>query len=172
MSNDTVLPILLIMAVILSGIYAGNYDAGKEFSGSNDGGSLIYLNQEFGFKFYLPAAWQGYSVLETVWEGHGVDGELQGKIAASGPQFLLRHPLWTQEVPRQVIPIMVFTLDQWESMQQGRFHIGAAPIGPSELGRNNGYVFALPARYNFAFPAGFEEVEQILAAKPLLAFDI
>jgi hypothetical protein len=37
------------------------------------------------------------------------------------------------------------------------------------LGRNNRYVFALPARYNFAFPEGYEEVEKILESKPLEA---
>ena len=40
-------------------------------------------------------------------------------------------------------------------------------MGPKELGRNSKYVFALPARYNFAFPTGFEEVEDILAGNPL-----
>ena len=65
---------------------------------------------------------------------------------------------------------MVFTLAQWDSLQQDKFHIGAAPIGPSELGRNTRYVFALPARYNFAFPTGYEEVEKILEDNPLKAF--
>ena len=57
---------------------------------------------------------------------------------------------------------MVFTLDQWDRLNKDEFHIGAAPINPSELGRNKDYVFALPARYNYAFPLGYEEVEQIL----------
>jgi len=65
---------------------------------------------------------------------------------------------------------MVFTLAQWDLLQQDKFHIGAAPIGPSELGRNTSYVFALPARYNFSFPIGFEEVEKILENKSLQAF--
>lgn len=62
---------------------------------------------------------------------------------------------------------MIFTLAQWNSLKEEKFHIGAAPIGPSELGRNNGYVLALPARYNYAFTTGYEEVEQILNNKPL-----
>jgi len=65
---------------------------------------------------------------------------------------------------------MVFTLPQWSSLQQEKFHIGAAPVGPKELGRNNRYVFALPARYNFTFPPGFEEVENILESNPLSFF--
>jgi hypothetical protein len=35
------------------------------------------------------------------------------------------------------------------------------------LGVNEKYVFALPARYNYAFPAGYEEVENIIASQPL-----
>lgn len=40
-------------------------------------------------------------------------------------------------------------------------------IGPSMLGQNSKYVFALPPRYNYAFPTGFEEVEKILETGPL-----
>jgi hypothetical protein len=62
---------------------------------------------------------------------------------------------------------MVFTLNQWNLLREEVFHIGAAPLNPSVLGRNNYYVFALPARYNFSFPPGFKEVETILANHPL-----
>ena len=65
---------------------------------------------------------------------------------------------------------MVFTLTQWDSLQQGKFYVSAAPINPSELGRNIKYVFALPARYNYVFPTGWEEVEKILEGNPLKAF--
>jgi hypothetical protein len=62
---------------------------------------------------------------------------------------------------------MVFTPAQWRSLQRDEFHVSAAPIGPSELGRNRRYVFALPPRFDFAYPTGYEEVEQILSGKPL-----
>ena len=62
---------------------------------------------------------------------------------------------------------MVFTLDQWNQLNQGKFHIGAAPVGPRELGRNTRYVFALPTRYNFEFLSGYEEVEEILDGNAL-----
>lgn len=55
------------------------------------------------------------------------------------------------------------------TLEQEDFHIGAAPIGPKELARNSNYVFALPARYNYAFPTGYEEVEKILEGYPLQA---
>lgn len=67
----------------------------------------------------------------------------------------------------QDIPIMILTIAQWDALQAGNFHIGSAPLGPKELNRNDKYVFALPARYNFAFPQGYEEVENILNNNPL-----
>jgi hypothetical protein len=65
---------------------------------------------------------------------------------------------------------MIFTMAQWEALQSEKFHIGAAPMGPKELGRNSKYVFALPARYNYAFPEGFEEVDAILESGALKAY--
>lgn len=62
---------------------------------------------------------------------------------------------------------MVFTLAEWDEVQQAKLTVGAAPIPPSELGRNAAYVFALPARYNYAFPTGYEEVAKILEGNPL-----
>ncbi len=36
------------------------------------------------------------------------------------------------------------------------------PVWRGNARDNKIYVFALPARYNYAFPTGFEEVEDIL----------
>ena len=36
-----------------------------------------------------------------------------------------------------------------------------------ENGENSQYIFALPPRYNFAYPKGFEEVEKIIKGSPL-----
>jgi hypothetical protein len=128
--------------------------------------TLVYTNTQYGFSFTLPVTWQGYSIVTAKWEGNDVKS---GKVTETGPMISIRHPQWTAQNPRQDIPIYVFTISQWNILQQETFHIGAAPIGPSELGRNGTYVFALPARYNFAFPTGFEEVEKILANHPLKA---
>jgi hypothetical protein len=134
---------------------------------STDTSSIIYNNFQFGFAFTLPQSWQNYSIITTQWEGIAIVGQQSGKVVQSGPIVSIRHPQWTAAVPRQDIPIMIFTLNQWDSLQKAEFSVGAAPIPPSELGRNSRYVFALPARYNYAFPTGFEEVETILNGKPL-----
>ena len=132
--------------------------------------STEYRNTQYGFSFTLPTSWKGYLIVTSKWEGY-ISGGSQGDVTTEeGPMISIRHPQWTSQNPRQDIPIMVFTVNQWNSLQQDKFHIGAAPFNPSELGRNTKYIFALPARYNYEFPTGYEEVEKILQDKPLQAF--
>jgi beta-lactamase regulating signal transducer with metallopeptidase domain len=149
----------------------GTSPTGSESSGTKPAaGSIVYQNTQYGFNFTLPASWQGYSLVTATWQGLAVSGTEAGNVVQTGPQLSIRHPQWTAQNPRQDIPILILTLAQWNSLQKEEFHIGAAPIGPKELGRNSRYVFALPARYNFAFPTGFEEVEKILDGNPLQAY--
>lgn len=126
--------------------------------------AVFYLNSDYGFSFFLPDSWQDYTIVTDTWAGLPPGGD---QAVERGPLISIRHPGWTSANPRQDIPIMILTLDQWQALNDEKFHIGAAPIGPSELGRNNKYVFALPARYNYAYPTGYEEVEQILTGNPL-----
>ena len=126
--------------------------------------SITYKNAQYGFCFSLPEGWKGYSIVLDVWEGSADNGPV-----AHGPIVKIRHPLWVSELPRQDIPIMVFTRAQWRSVQQEKFDVSAAPFGPEELGRNSRFVFALPPRYNYAFPPGYEEVVEIMKNKPLRA---
>ena len=135
-------------------------------SSSTNSNSISYKNTKYGFTFSLPASWTGFSIVNSKWQGNDVK---TGAISETGPMISIRHPLWTAAHLRQDIPIFIFSTSQWSSIQKSIFHIGAAPIPPSELGRNSKYVFALPARYNFAFPTGFQEVEQILQSNPLHA---
>lgn len=131
---------------------------------------VIYKNTQYGFNFSLPISWEGDYIIVSNWEGFTSDSQGDDVSVEQGPIISIRHPKWTSANPRQDIPIMVFTIAQWDSLQQGKFNVGAAPIGPSELGRNIKYVFTLPARYNVACSIGFEEVEKILESNPLQAF--
>jgi uncharacterized membrane protein YjfL (UPF0719 family) len=124
--------------------------------------AIVYENTQYGFNFYLPDSWKGYTIVKDKWDGFAL-GKLQSdKPDETGPLMYIRHPEWKSDAKRQDIPIMIFTVEQWNSLQQEKFHIGAAPMGPSELARNDQFVFALPARYNYAFLTGYEEVENIL----------
>lgn len=132
---------------------------------------IYYGNTKYGFVVNLPESWKGFISIENNWTGMSLapkDGN--NSISEIGPIILIRHPLWTEAKPRQDIPVMVFTIKQWNDMQSDVFHIGAAPINPSELDRNAKYVFALPARYNFAYQTGFEEVDVIARGNNLKAF--
>jgi len=133
--------------------------------------TLAYSSNEYGFTVSLPESWQGYSVASSTWEGD-TSGSASGESKlTSGPIILIRHPLWTAAHPRQDIPVMVFTIPQWNELQADKYHIGAAPIGPTELGSNSTYVFALPARYNYAYLPGYEEVDQIVTGKNFTFFE-
>lgn len=122
---------------------------------------VVYRNTDFGFCVSLPQSWEGYSIVSQQWDGR--DNTPTGSNAVShGPLIAIRNPRWTAKDPHQDIPIMVFTHAQWDSVQRADLVVSAAPFPPSELGRNEKYVFGLPPRYNYAFPTGFEEVEQIL----------
>ncbi|HEX9058756.1 MAG TPA: peptidase, partial [Clostridia bacterium] len=120
--------------------------------------SIVYKNAQYGFSFSLPISWKGYTIMSDKWDGVPPGKSLNDSGTVSGPLISIRHPKWTSKVPRQDIPILVFTKSQWNSLQHEEFSIGAAPIGPTELGHNSRFVFALPARYNYAFPTGYEEV--------------
>jgi hypothetical protein len=124
-----------------------------------------YVSTLYGFSFSLPYDWNGYTIVTSTWDGYsaGPTGDIP---AENGPIISIRNPNWTSANPYQDIPIMVFTKSQWDNLQKETFRIGAAPIGPSLLGTNSQYVFAIPARYNFAFPTGYQEVDDILNSKP------
>ena len=135
---------------------------------TNQTTQLEYTNTDYGFTFMLPASWQGYTIVADKWEGNTIDTDVSQKM--SGPKILIRHPLWTTDNQRQDIPVLIFSLSQWDLILAEKLSVSAAPIPPSELGRNAKYVFALPARYNFAYQTGFEEVQKIIEGKPLKGF--
>lgn len=132
---------------------------------------IVYRNAGYGLSVALPASWKGYSVSIDKWTGNASGDQLGDVAVASGPVVSIHNPKWTGVNTYQDIPIMVFTIAEWNNLQADKFYIGAAPINPSELARNSRYVFALPARYNYAYTEGYQEVEQILAGKPVTAFE-
>lgn len=134
--------------------------------------SIIYRNTKYGFDFTLPKSWSGYTIVTESWQGRSLEGSTSGQVTETGQKLLIRHPQWTKEKPREDIPVMVFTIAQWQLVSEEKISLGAAPIGPTELGRNSKYVFALPARYNFDSLTGYQEVEQIMEKNPLKAFDL
>lgn len=127
-------------------------------------GKIVYKNTEYGFQISLSDSWKGFKTVFDEWEGDSVNSAGGVDIGTEhGPMILVRHPKWTEKTPRQDIPVMIFTRAQWEDMTTEKFHIGAGPVSPPEIGRNTKYIFALPARYNYTYMEGYEDVEQILS---------
>ena len=166
--------LITIIVVALVGIpgyfwFAANNQKPANIIVSPNQTGIEYTNNQYGFSFALPKDWKDYSIATSTWEGwaSGLPGNV---LSAQGPIVSIRYPNWTAQNLYQDNPIMIFTLSQWNSLESDQFHIGAAPINPSELGQNSKYVFALPARYNYAYPTGWQEVQNILSANPLKTF--
>lgn len=140
-------------------------ESSTEATTNTNSEGVVYDNSTYGFKFTLPSTWEGYTVIEDKWSSNSADYD------RSGPEISLRNPQWTEAEVTQDIPILVFTHDQWKEIQDEKYNVSAAPIPPSMLGENDAYVFALPPRYNFAYPKGFEEVEKILEGNPLETYN-
>jgi hypothetical protein len=134
---------------------------------SEPSAQIVYKNTKYGFNFSLPRGWTGYTILVSNWEG----GNPEKGDVERGPVITIRHPRWTKETPRQDIPIMIFTLAQWASLEHGNLAVGTESVGPAELGRNRKYVFALaPRLHENSDVAGIEDVNEILRHDPLHPF--
>lgn len=162
--------IILVAGVIfIKGNFLNN-DSADSITGKNNTGnessspavknsSYQYRNQKYGFQLDVPESWKGYSAIEDLWEAQLIDNP---KIKFHGPKIIIRNPAWTEDRKRQDVPIMIFNKEQWQLVQSGSISLGAAPIGPSKLGENDRYVFALPARWiGFTDDLGQEEAEEV-----------
>ena len=124
--------------------------------------AVEYRNEQYGFGMTFPSGWSGYSVVAGTWQGqtHDEQGETTGTY--TGPEIIMRHPQWTAAAPWQDIPVLVFTHDEWALVEQQKFNVSAAPIGPSKLGENAKCVFALPPRWiGFAEALGQDEAAKV-----------
>lgn len=176
MKNNKTLPVIVmvLLAILLLGlvtylIISKRAEVLPTNSVTASSTSVVYTNTELGFAFSLPEHWKGYTVLSTNWEGNPL---VKNVTRQTGVKLFIRNPKWTAQLPYQDIPILVFTVTQWNSYRNEEFSISAAPILATELGRNTTYVFALPPRWNFDYSEGFKEAEYILESKPLTPFAI
>jgi hypothetical protein len=166
MLNQRYFKFLSLALLSLQGLFAGcTPSVATPLPTARPAISIEYRNTEYGFSFSLPVSWKGYSIITDKWQGDTFNGQSEVTVE-QGPIISIRHPLWTSEHPEQDIPIMVFTLAEWNSLQQGNYSVSAGGI-TTELGRNAKYVFALYSRYNVTDLPGIEEVKTILEGNPL-----
>lgn len=173
MNKKTLIAFLIIILIAIGfGIYmlysgrdTNNEEVKNTVNPNNS--TIVYRNTDYGFTFSLPSTWKGYSIVNGTWNGTA----LTNITAPSGPKIIIRNPKWTAAAHYEDIPVLVFTISQWNSYLAENFSISAAPILASELARNDMYVFALPPRWNFDYSLGYEEAENIVASNPIKTFN-
>ena len=145
--------IILALAFIWSGGLLGCSKTGNNVSSNTpshpSGLPVLYRNMQYDFTFFLPASWQGYSVLAQQWDGEtSLPAVDRTAIMEHGPMIVLRHPQWKPDDRYQDIPVLVFTRRQWDAEHHGKFCIGAGGID-EEIAYNPNYAFAISSRFNF-----------------------
>ena len=169
MNKKTLILLVIIIIVLSAGLYLFYSSDNTVVINNPDNTPIIYNNADYGFDFSLPDNWAGYSVVKSTWSGNALT---KATTNETGPKLLIRNPKWTSAVHYEDIPVMIFTLTQWNSYTAGNFSVSAAPIDATEIARNNLYVFALPPRWDFDYSEGYVETENILKTNPLKPFDV
>lgn len=181
MKNGAKITLAVLIILVLGGLFLwfrpfqnNGAPGDSNVSSSTEDGSAgtSYRNDEYGFYFALPAGWNGYNEVKTTWSGYR-PYDTEQRYLLSGPFITLkdlRVPTSSQD-SWQDIPIMIYTLIQWDD---GKGAISqAAPVAPNELGRNNKYVFIMPARsIGFRDTLGIFEVSEWVQSRPLKTFNL
>jgi len=150
---------LLVACAAISPVAVSTQDAGSQSSRPAPISTpIVYRNTQYGFCFVLPADWKGYKIITEKW----------GTETDSYPVLTIRNPKWTEDDPWQDIPIMIFTREQWEDQRDEYFNVEG--MGPTEIGRNQTYVFLQPARWiGFEDAKGADEVQTLMMQDPFQA---
>ncbi|MFL6350434.1 MAG: hypothetical protein ACJ74Z_01095 [Bryobacteraceae bacterium] len=116
------LAVLLVAPVMQSpNTHSGETSVSTATDNTQRGQRVVYTSRRYGFAVILPETWKGYTVLSGTWKAIDIQ---TGNVKESGPSITIRHPLWTEAIPRQDIPILVLTTAQWNEREQLSF--GAA----------------------------------------------
>lgn len=162
----------IIILVLVAGYLYASYLARKNYDlvaleaqkAQTANRQLVYRDQTFGFSIDLPESWRGYTVNHIKDDIYDVTGKVKTNngVVDSFEIIELHHPAEDAQNPREDMPVYIFRPEQWEHIQNGEWSVGAAPIPPSVLGRNSRWIITLPARYNYDFKTGWEEVDELV----------
>lgn len=125
---------------------------------------VVYVNRKYGFRLRLPDECRGFSIEPSSWNAPYRGGS---RGEESGPRFIVHCP--AEDGGNENVPIMVFTRKQWVRVDD--LELSASPYGPGELGSNRRYVFALPARWEFATDLSPDEIWSICQTDAFRAFN-
>jgi hypothetical protein len=151
--------LILCLALVLSGGLFG-CATNHQLTGL----PIRYHNAQCDFTFYLPASWQDYSILTQQWEGEKYLPEKDKDVVlARGSIIVLRNPQWKTNSLYQDIPIYIFTRQQWDDTNLGKYYAQGAGGVIYELWHNDKYVFCIHSRYNTDDSVnGWKEVQDIV----------
>lgn len=168
--KNFIIAIIIVIIIPITSISAADIYSSKDSETPiiTTKNPIIYNNTDYGFNFSLPTNWQGYSIITDTWSGT----VQENIVTQSGPKILIRNPKWTVANPYEDLPILIFTIQQWDTYLKEDFFIGAAPIKATELARNNTYIFALPARWDFDYSLDYKDAQAIIASNPLHTINI
>jgi len=159
-------PVLVLVLSVLGWAQQTPASSQKVQAATRHTGAIEYRNRQYGFRFTLPGSWKGYRILWSEWSGSVPARGGTEAHGLRGPKLVIRHPKWTKENPREDMPIMIFTISQWNESPD----VSASPFGPAELGRNRKYVFASPPRWEYDLSEGYEEAVKLLTPSSLHTF--
>jgi hypothetical protein len=148
--------ILLICAAITSAFVRAQHANSENSPPAPIPTPIIYRNTQYGFCFLLPADWKGYKIVTVP--------------GVRVPELLIQHPKWTADNPWPYIPIMIFTREQWKVGESSDMNWNVAGLEPTEIGRNQSYVFAQPPGWIESEDAkGMDEVRTLMLQNPFEA---
>jgi hypothetical protein len=147
--------LLLGLALVLSGVWFGCSTAALP---------IRYHNAQYDLAFYLPTDWKNYSVLTQQWNGEKYAPDKDAVVTmAHGSIIVLRNPQWKTNNLYQDIPICIFTRQQWDDINLGKYYAQGAGGVIYELWHNDKYVFCIHSRYNANDSVnGWKEVQDIV----------
>lgn len=125
-----------------------------------------YHNTDYGFSLSLPPSWENYSIIQSTWSGELL---ITPNTKYQGPKIIIRNPNWAEARRYQDIPVMIFTPTEWKLIVEENLSVSAAPIGPSKLGENSKYIFALPPRW-YGFTDDLEQEQAVEITKTFKAY--
>jgi hypothetical protein len=137
--------LLLGLALVLSGGLFGCSTNRNHLSGL----PIRYHNAQYKLTFYLPTDWKDCSALTQQWAGEKYVSDKDAVVTvAHGPIIVLRNPQWETNNLYQDIPFYIFTRQQWDDMNLGKYAAVGAGGVLYELWHDDEYVFGIHSRYN------------------------
>jgi hypothetical protein len=105
--------VVFILAISVSGWAQQTLPANpKHGTAGKHTKTIEYRNVEYGFSLTLPESWKGYRVMWSDWGGSVLKDDGSSERVVRGPRLQIRHPKWTEQNPREDMPIMIFTISQ------------------------------------------------------------